>query len=56
MIWKELLEFYYNNLLNYLENIDKNVELNIANSIWIKDGETIKGDFLAANKGNFNAL
>lgn len=45
----------YNNLLNYLENIDKRVELNIANSIWIKNGETINEDFLATNKINFNA-
>ncbi len=45
----------YNILLNYLENIDKRVDLNIANSIWIKEGENIKEDFLSNNRRDFNA-
>lgn len=45
----------YNKLLNHLENIDNKVELNIANSIWIREGEKIKEDFLQNNRSNFNA-
>lgn len=45
----------YNNLLNYLDNINKKVELNTANSIWIREGEAIKEDFLSNNRSNFNA-
>ncbi|MDF2674650.1 MAG: putative secreted protein [Clostridiales bacterium] len=45
----------FNNLLKYLDNIDKKVELNIANSIWIRDGENIREDFLSNNRNNFNA-
>lgn len=45
----------YKNLLNYLGNVDKKVELNIANSIWIKEGVHIKDEFLNTNTNNFNA-
>lgn len=45
----------YQNLLNHLEKADKKIELNVANSIWIRDGEIIKEDFLSKNKNNFSA-
>lgn len=44
----------YKNLLNYIENVDKKVELNVANSIWIREGQNIKEDFISRNKDNFN--
>lgn len=45
----------YKNLLDSLKNTDKNVELDIANSIWIRDGEKINEPFISNNKSNFNA-
>lgn len=45
----------YNNLINHLESIDKKIEMNIGNSIWIREGASIKEDFLTANRKNFNA-
>lgn len=45
----------FKNLLEYFKNNDKKVELNIANSIWVKDGEKINGSFISSNKSNFNA-
>jgi len=45
----------FQNLLNYLERIDKKIELNIANSIWIREGIGIKEDFLANNERVFQA-
>lgn len=45
----------YKALLDYLDSLDKEVELNMANSIWIKEGEAIKENFIANNKDNFNA-
>ncbi len=45
----------YSNLLRYLKQVDKKVELNISNSIWIKQGEKIKEDFLKVNKEVFDA-
>lgn len=45
----------YNNLINHLESIDKKIEMNIGNSIWIREGKNIKEDFLTANRENFKA-
>ncbi|NLK00961.1 MAG: serpin family protein [Clostridia bacterium] len=45
----------YSHLLNYLQNADESIELNTANSIWIRSGEEIKKDFLEKNRNNFNA-
>lgn len=45
----------YKTLIDYLDSIDKGVELNTANSIWIREGEAIREDFLTNNKNNFNA-
>lgn len=45
----------FRNLLGYLENVDKKVELNIANSIWIREGQKINEPFISNNRSNFNA-
>jgi len=45
----------YKNLLRYLKQLDKKAELNISNSIWIKEGETIKEKFISANRDIFDA-
>lgn len=52
---RDIVNQSYRNLLKYLENVDKKVELNIANSIWIREGEQIKDEFIAANNNNFDA-
>ena len=51
----EKLNESYKNLLRYLRQLDKKVELNISNSLWIREGEAIKEDFLSANKDIFDA-
>ena len=45
----------FSNLTNYLEQIDEKIKLNIGNSIWIRDGEEIKEEFIQTNKDNFKA-
>jgi len=42
-------------LLRYLRQFDDKVELNISNSLWVREGEDIKENFLAANKDIFDA-
>jgi len=44
----------FRELTAYLNSI-KDVKLNIANSIWIKEGEEIQQEFLSTNKKAFNA-
>lgn len=44
----------YKNLLLYLKNEDSSVNFNISNSIWIKQGESIKQDFIEVNKKIFD--
>ncbi|NLC67882.1 MAG: serpin family protein [Clostridiaceae bacterium] len=51
----ETINTGYKNLLIYLKNADSKVLLNISNSIWFREGEAIKQDFLARNKENFDA-
>lgn len=45
----------YKELMNYIENIDKRVEINMGNSIWIKEGENIEENFISINKEVFKA-
>ncbi|HHX49904.1 MAG TPA: serpin family protein [Clostridia bacterium] len=45
----------YKNLIRYLECLDPKVHLNISNSLWIREGEVIKEDFLSTNKDIFDA-
>jgi len=51
----ETLNTGYKNILAYLNNIDRKVQLDVSNSIWIRKGEKIKEDFISANKENFYA-
>jgi serine protease inhibitor len=51
----ETLNETYKNLIRFLKQLDKKVELNISNSIWVREGESIKEDFLSVNKDIFNA-
>lgn len=51
----EALNESYQNLIAYLNNIDSKVELNIGNSIWIREGEEIREDFLLTNRKHFDA-
>lgn len=49
----ELLNEY---LYSYINNLDDSeIKLNIANSIWIKNGFNVKEDFLKANKNYYNS-
>lgn len=45
----------FRNLTNYLEQADKKINLNIGNSIWIRDGEEIGKEFIKTNEDNFKA-
>ncbi len=45
----------YSNLLPYLSQTDKKVELNICNSIWYRQGEAIKEEFISTNQNVFDA-
>lgn len=45
----------YKYMLHYLNEVDKKIELDINNSIWINDGKDIKKDFINVNKNTFNA-
>ena len=53
----EILELNkdFNTILKYLNNLDRKIDLNINNSIWIRDGEKVKEDFIGVNKSAFNA-
>ncbi|HPT78658.1 MAG TPA: serpin family protein [Candidatus Atribacteria bacterium] len=46
----------YKELLRHLEKVDSKTTLNIANSIWIRDGYPIKQGFLDLNKDTFDVL
>ncbi|HHY63900.1 MAG TPA: serpin family protein [Clostridiaceae bacterium] len=45
----------FKNLFLYLKKVDKEIDLSIANSIWIKKGEKINKDFIKNNEQKFNA-
>ncbi|NLO10246.1 MAG: serpin family protein [Clostridiales bacterium] len=45
----------FSNLTNHLEQIDKKVQLNIGNSIWIRDGEKINEEYVETIKEEFSA-
>lgn len=51
----EVLNEGYKNLLTYLSQADDKIELNIGNSIWIREGEKIKEEFITTNKDMYNA-
>jgi len=45
----------YKNLINILSNLDPKVLFEIANSIWYRDGITVKDEFLDLNQTYFNS-
>jgi serine protease inhibitor len=45
----------YKNLMNGLESVDKNVTLNIANSIWYRDNFYVEEEFINTNKSFYDA-
>jgi serpin B len=45
----------YQHLMAYLSQVDKEVDLTISNSIWYRQGEAIKQEFIDINKQFFNA-
>lgn len=45
----------YKNLNNFLASIDDKITLNIGNSLWIREGEDVKGEFISRNEDTFNA-
>lgn len=51
----EELNKSYRKLLDHLKTTDKKVELNISNSIWIRDGVPVNESFLKTNKEVFGA-
>ncbi len=51
----EVLRESYEEFLTYLAALDPDIELNIGNSIWYREGEAIEEDFLTINKGVFDA-
>ncbi len=50
-----LINESYKNLIGHLENLDKKINLNIGNSIWIREDQNINEEFKANNKTYFNA-
>lgn len=50
----EELNKSYRKLLDHLKKADKKVELNISNSIWIRDGVPVNEAFLKTNKSIFD--
>lgn len=46
---------YYQIMQTALPNVDSSTKLNIANSLWYKQGFTVKNDYLQVNKNYFNA-
>lgn len=54
-IGDEKLNESYKNLIPYLEQLDKKVQLDIGNSLWVREGESLREDFLSVNKDVFNA-
>lgn len=45
----------YKDILKRLNNIDNKVELNIGNSVWIREGKKVEDRFLSVNKDTFDA-
>ena len=44
------------NLLRHLKQTDEEIALNISNSIWIREGESIEEQFIATNREVFDAF
>ncbi len=52
---QDQLNSYYNKLLTDLPKLDPNTTLNIANSIWYRQGFSVLPDFLKTNNTSYNA-
>lgn len=52
---RALVNESYKGLISHLEKVDKDISLNIANSIWIREGELINKEFINKNEKHFNA-
>lgn len=52
---RTLVNESYKNLNNFLKQIDDKIELNIGNSIWVRENQAIKEEFLRTNERTFNA-
>ena len=52
----ETLNESYQNLVGHFLNLDKKIELNISNSLWVRDGLPVNEDFVSINRDKFNAL
>jgi len=51
----EVLNESYKNLLRHLQQVDNKIELNSNNSIWIREGEAIKKEFIDTNEEAYDA-
>jgi len=49
------LNTYYNNLITNMPELDPNTTLNIANSIWYKQGADVLSPFIAVNTNSYKA-
>lgn len=49
------LNTYYNNLITNMPGLDPNTTLNIANSIWYKQGADVLSPFIAVNTNSYKA-
>ena len=45
----------YKNLIRYQKQADNKVQINISNSLWVRDGFNVKEEYLAVNKDVFDA-
>lgn len=52
----DILNENFKGLLQGLDKLDKSIELNMANSIWLREGEPVNENFLSINKKFFKAL
>ncbi len=52
---QDQINSYYNNLITNLPKLDPNTTLNIANSIWYKQGFSVEQPFLQTNNNYFHA-
>jgi len=52
---RALVNDSFKNMFAHLEKLDKKIDLNIGNSIWIRDGFSINKDFIKNNEKKFKA-
>lgn len=52
---RALVNESFKNLFSHLKKLDRKIELDIGNSIWIRNGEQINNNFINNNEKNFDA-